>query len=67
MKSENHQILLTCARREVNNPNWEKLMPDGRDESSYSSNKIRKTQNEHLNIVCQKFEQSIIVTLMPIF
>ena len=30
----------------------------------YTSNKIRKTQNEHLNIICH--EQSVIVNLMPI-
>ena len=28
----------------------------------YRSNKIRKTQNEHLNIVC---EQSVILNLIP--
>ena len=35
--------------------------------SKYSSNKIRNTQNEHLNIArYSKFEQSVIVNLMPI-
>ena len=32
----------------------------------YSSNKIRKAQYGHLNIVCKKFEQSVIVSFMPI-
>ena len=31
----------------------------------YSSNKIRKTQNKHLNL--SKFEQSVIVNSMPIY
>ena len=36
-------------------------------EQKYSSNKIRKTQNKHLNIhSLSKFEQSVIVNLMPI-
>ena len=32
----------------------------------YSSNKIRKTQNEHLNIICQNLNSHIIVNLMQI-
>ena len=36
--------------------------------NSYSSNKIRKTQNEHLKSEhpLSKFEQSVIVNFMPI-
>ena len=34
--------------------------------NSYSSNKTRRTQNEHLNIIFLKFKQSVIVNLMPI-
>ena len=35
---------------------------------SYSINKIGKSQNEHLNIVCQNLnsQYSVIVNLMPI-
>ena len=37
-------------------------------EQKYSSNKIRKTQNKHLNIhSLSKFEQSVIVNLIPIY
>ena len=32
----------------------------------YRSNKIRKTQNEQMNIILSKFEKSVIVNLMPI-
>ena len=32
----------------------------------YSSNKIRKTQNEHQNKGLSKFEQSVIVNIMPV-
>ena len=31
----------------------------------YSNNKIRKTQNEHLNIICQNLK-SVILNLMAI-
>ena len=32
----------------------------------YSSNRIRKTQNEHLIVVFSKFDRSVIVKLKPI-
>ena len=48
------------------NVSLKKVKRFSKDKLSYSSTEIRKTQNELLNIVCQKFEQSVIVNLIPI-
>ena len=47
-------LLFQLANWEKNYIKWEKIVEKIRETFiSYSSNRIRKTQNEHLNIVCQ--------------